>query len=239
MSTLLSKQYVQLNELREIPLPEETESYKPVPHYDLAVNLGKVANDLLPGFSLRKSQFGLARNGNQLFGIHSYQNGSEEMGLSIGFRNSYDKSMSVGICIGASVFVCDNLCFSGDIIVMRKHTTYVWADLEEQIVNTIYRSRNNFTHIQEDSDKMKRLNVDNDSAYKIMGLLYGKGMITPRQLPTMKDEWINPTYEDFQPRNLWSLYNSATESLKSCQPNKIMERHIKVHEFFNQLNQGA
>jgi len=235
-ATLLSNQYVGLDVLKQVPLPEATESYQPVSHYDLAVNLAKVAGDILPDQTLLNSQFGLARNGNQLFGVHTFRNGSDEMGMSIGFRNSYDKSMSVGIALGASVFVCENLAFTGDITIMRKHTINVWNDLEELMITTIYRSRANFTRIREDAEEMKRLNVDNDSAYKVMGLLFGKGMLTPRQLPVMKREWLKPAYEDFQPRNLWSLYNAGTEALKSCQPNKIMEKHIKLHEFFTSLN---
>jgi len=94
-----------LNELANVPLPVETHSYKPVSHYDLAINLAEVAGSLLNGHALSSSKYGLARDGNQLFGVHTFANGSDELGLSIGFRNSYDKSMSVGIAIGATVFV--------------------------------------------------------------------------------------------------------------------------------------
>ena len=226
-------QYATLDDLKSVPLPEETDSYIPVSHFDLAVNLAKVAKDLLNGYFFHKSQYGLARDGRQMFGVHTYQLDSEEMGLSIGFRNSYDKSMSVGIAIGASVFVCDNLAFTGDITVMRKHTLNVWADLEETIVTTIYRSQHNFQRIREDADEMKCQGVENDEAFKIMGLLFGKNMVTPRQLPVLKQEWLRPTYEEFLPRSKWSLYNAATEALKSCPPNKILEKHIQLHQFFS------
>ena len=130
-------------------------------------------------------------------------------------------------------FVCDNLALTGDITVMRKHTTKVWYDLEETIVTTIYRSKSNFLRIQEDSETMKLQDVDNSWAFKLMGLLFGKNLITPRQLPVMKKEWLKPSYDDFEPRNMWSLYNAATEALKTAPPAKIMEKHIDVHKFFN------
>jgi len=219
-----------LYDLRLIPLPKETDTYKPVSHYDLAVNLGEVATGMLPEYQLHQSQFGLARDGNQMFGVHTFRNGSAEMGLCIGFRNSYDKSMSVGIAIGASVFVCDNLALTGDITVMRKHTGNVLQDLEEMTITTIYRSKSNFHRIEQDAEMMGQQILNDDSAYRLLGFLFGRGVLTPRQLPVVKREWLSPVFDDFKPRNLWSFYNACTEALKMAPPAKIMEKHIQLHD---------
>jgi len=221
--------YAQLDDLRNVPLPAETESYTPVSHYDLAVNLAEIGRELLKDYTFCKAQYGLARHGNQLFGVHMYQNGSAEMGLSVGFRNSYDKSMSVGICIGASVFVCDNLAFTGEITVMRKHTVNVWSDLEEMMITTVYKSQHNFLRIVEDARRMKTVAISNEQAFALMGRLFGHNVMTPRLLPVFRREWLKPQYPDFEPRNLWSLYNAGTEALKGCPPNRILEKHLKLH----------
>jgi len=226
--------YCSLDDLRAIPLPEETKTYKPVSHYDLAFNLGEVSSGLLRGYELDKAQYGLARDGNQMFGIHTYRNGvSSSLGLSIGFRNSYDKSMSVGIAIGASVFVCDNLALTGEIAIMRKHTTNVWNDLEELTITTIFRSQHNFQKIVADSEMMRGKYLSNDNAFRLLGLMYGNDILTPRQIPAVKREWLNPTHDEFEDRNVWSFYNACTEALKSTPPNKIMEKHIALHEILN------
>jgi hypothetical protein len=222
-------EHVDLNQLKEIPLPDETASYKPVAHYDLALNLAEVASGLLHEHTLEKSQYGIARDGRQLFGVHTFKSDNDSMGLSIGFRNSYDKSMSVGIAVGASVFVCDNLALTGEVTVMRKHTTNVWHDLEEMAITTIYRSKSNFHRILEDAEDMKYEPVDDDLAYRQLGLLYGRGVVTPRQIPVVKKEWLEPSYPDFEPRNQWSFYNAVTEALKSTPPTKIMEKHLELH----------
>ena len=226
--------YCSLEDLRMVPLPPETRTYKPVSHYDLAKNLAEVSSGLLRGYELENAQYGLARDGNQMFAVHTYCNGmSSSMGLSIGFRNSYDKSMSVGIAIGASVFVCDNLALTGDIAIMRKHTQNVWNDLEELIITTVYRSQHNFIRIVEDAEIMRGKYLSNDDAYRLIGLLYGNDIITPRQIPIVKKEWLNPTHEDFEERSIWSFYNACTEALKSAPPNKIMEKHISLHKILN------
>jgi hypothetical protein len=162
--------------------------------------------------------------------MHTFRNGHDSMGLSIGFRNSYDKSMSVGIAVGASVFVCDNLALTGEVTVMRKHTTNVWSDLEELAITTIYRSKSNFHRITEDAELMQHQEIDDDQAYRQLGYLYGHGIITPRQIPVVKSEWLKPSYIDFTPRTQWSFYNACTEALKSTPPTKIMESHIALHD---------
>ena len=215
--------YATLEELREIALPEETPSYKPVSHYDLATNLAEVSGTLLRDYELERSQYGLARDGAQLFGVHTYRNGSDSMGLSIGFRNSYDKSMSVGIAIGASVFVCDNLALTGEIAIARKHTSNVWQDLEELTITTIYRSQHNFTRIVEDAQVMQGQHLSDNDAYRLLGLLYGQGVITPRQIPVVKKEWLTPSHEEFEDRNVWNFYQAVTEALKASPPPKVME----------------
>ena len=225
--------YCTLDDLRNIPLPEETPTYKPVSHFDLAKNLAEVSGTLLRDYELERSQYGLARDGSQLFGVHTYRNGSDSMGLSIGFRNSYDKSMSVGIAIGASVFVCDNLALTGEIAIARKHTANVWQDLEELIISTIYRSQNNFTRIVEDAQVMQGQHLSDNDAYRLIGLMYGNGIISPRQIPVVKKEWLTPQHDAFEDRNTWSFYNAVTEALKTAPPTKIMERHIALHHMLS------
>ncbi len=225
--------YCTLDDLRNIPLPKETSTYKPVSHFDLAKNLAEVSGTLLRDYELERSQYGLAREGAQLFGVHTYRNGSDSMGLSIGFRNSYDKSMSVGIAIGASVFVCDNLALTGEIAIARKHTSNVWQDLEELSITTIYRSQHNFHRIVEDAQIMQGQHLSDDDAYRLTGLMYGHGIITPRQIPIVRKEWLTPSHEEFEDRNVWNFYQAVTEALKGSPPNKIMERHIALHQLLS------
>lgn len=217
------------DELEAIPVPEATESYQPVSHFVLANTLATIGQDLLRGYTLTKEQYGLARHGQQMFAIQTYSMENSEMGLSIGFRNSYDKSMAIGIAIGATVFVCDNLALTGEITVLKKHTTNVWTALEETVIATLYRSQHNFDRICKDAEVLKSRELGNNEAFRTMGLLFGNNIITPRQLPVLKKQWLHPSHEEFKPRNMWSFYNSCTEVLKSTPPLQVMEKHIKLH----------
>ncbi len=217
------------DDLALVPVPEATDSYIPVPHNHLTDTLSTIGRDILKGFTLSKEQYALAREGQQMFGVLAFRSDHTELGLSIGFRNSYDKSMAIGIAIGAEVFVCDNLALTGDITIMRKHTVNVWSSLEDIAISTLYRSQRNFQKIVEDSETLKGRMLDDSEAFKMIGLLFGHGILTPRQLPAVKKEWLNPSYDDFKPRTMWSFYNACTEALKSCPPLVIMEKHISLH----------
>jgi hypothetical protein len=216
-------------ELDLIPLPEETDSYIPVSHYHLSDKLLTISQDLLTDYILIGQQYAIARQGQQMFALLKFKSDHTELGLSIAFRNSYDRSMSVGLAIGASVFVCDNLALTGEIAVMKKHTKNVWQVLEDLAISTLYKSQRNYQQVVADSERLKTLPLDDIGAFKMMGLLYGKDIISPRQLTVLKDEWLKPSHAEFQARDQWSFLNATTEALKTCPPVSIMEHHIKAY----------
>ena len=47
----------------------------------------------------------------------------------IGMRNSNDMKFPAGLVLGIAPFVCDNLAFTGEVTVARKHTTNIKRDL--------------------------------------------------------------------------------------------------------------
>jgi hypothetical protein len=213
-----------------IPLPDATDSYVPVSHYHLADRLTTISRDILTDYAMVGEQYALARSGQQMFALLKFQKDNSEMGLSIAFRNSYDRSMSIGLAMGANVFVCDNLALTGEIAVMKKHTKNVWTTLEDMAIANIYKSQHNFQKIITDSEKLKGIPFDNMAAFGVMGVLFGLEIISPRQLTVVRDEWLKPRHDAFQPRNAWSMYNCCTEAMKTCPPIAAMEKHLLLHK---------
>ena len=218
------------DQLDLIPLPQATDSYQPVSHYYLADKLTTIGQDILTDYALVGENYAVARQGQQLFSVLKFQKHHSEMALSVGFRNSYDRSMSIGIAIGASVFVCDNLALQGEVAVMKKHTKNVWTALEDLAITTLYKSGKNFEQIINDSEVLKYRSLENEQAFQMMGLLFGKGIISPRQITVLKNKWLKPEHPEFQPRNEWSFYNACTDALKSTPPVSVMEKHIRLHD---------
>ena len=70
-----------------------------------------------------------------MFGVLSCRNGLPDRDhcLALGIRSSYDRSLAVGLVAGSRVFCCDNLAFSGEVTMHRKHTVNVFRDLPDLI----------------------------------------------------------------------------------------------------------
>ena len=240
-ATLISSNKVDLDTLKEIELPKQTKSYIPVSHVDFINNTKDIANRVLDKHTLYSEQYGIARDGKQMFGTLTYKesfqtDGTEhphkDIGLSIGLRNSYDKSMSLGLCSGASVFVCENLMMTGEVVVMRMHKGNIIDELKGLIFNALLKSEDKFATIHADSQKLKTIDITDNVAYNMMGRLYGYGVLSERQLPVMKREWQKPKYDSFIKRDAWSLYNAGTEALKTTPPMNRMKKHIEMHNMF-------
>lgn len=212
-----------------IKVPEATDSYVPVSHYHLADRLNAFSADVLRDYALVGESYAVARQGNQMFAVLKFNREESDMGLSIAFRNSYDRSMSLGIAIGATVFVCDNLALEGDIVIMRKHTKNVWAELEDLAITTLYKSQKKFEQIVADARLLKGHVLQDDEAFRFMGMLFGHGIVSLRQLTVLKEQWLSPSHPEFRERNMWSFFNATTESLKTCPPLTIMERHAQAY----------
>ena len=217
------------DELDLIKVPEPTNSYVPVSHYHLTDKLVNISTDILRDYTLVGETYAVARQGNQMFAVLKFQGDCPDMALAIAFRNSYDYSMSLGIAMGASVFICDNLALQGEIVIMRKHTKNVWNELEEMAIANLFRSKKNFDKIVADSELFKGKPLENDEAFRLMGTLFGHNIISPRQITALKDEWLRPTHPEFGDRNMWSFLNSTTEALKTCPPVSIMEKHVQAY----------
>lgn len=217
-------------ELQGIATPEKTETYEPVPFVDLLDNTKKICDDLL-GMEYVDQKLAVSKNEQKFFGLLQYKSTDDEnIGQAVGIRGSHDKTMSNGFCTGATVFVCDNMSFTGDITYMRKHTKNVYKDLEDKLVSVIYNSKNKFKNILQDAEAMKSINLSTDDAYSFIGRAQGYKVLGARQASDAIRHWNEPPYGEFMDNNLWSAYNACTEALKSTPPNKIIERHISLHE---------
>ena len=129
-------------QLALVETPDATRSFKPVPHIELVDTLEQVLQ--LNHIAIRKEQFALRRDGATLFGVLqlAYQDTPDGM-AALGLRTSNNRTMSIQICAGLSVFVCDNMVFRGDLIALnRKHTAGL--HLRTEINHAILRFQDHF-----------------------------------------------------------------------------------------------
>ena len=97
-------QFVDRNTVALVETPVGTDSWKPVPHIDVIDAVTEVVK--AHKWEITEEQFGLARQGQKLFGVMKINKSScLDWTRCIGLRNSHDKSFSVGLSAGISVMV--------------------------------------------------------------------------------------------------------------------------------------
>jgi len=216
--------------------PEATDTWKPVSYGDAINFLKDTARERL-GLEVKSESYGLNKSGHQLFGRITLDTGDSEKGLSIGMRQSYDKSLALGLVGGANVFVCDNLCFSGDAFrVVRRNTANVWEDFQRLVIEQVGTAMQSFEKVQHEVEAMKAKPCHKDRGFALLGVAIGRGLLTPHQASVAFGDWETPRHEEFADRNIWGLYNAVTEGLKKGSPATVIDRHAKAHDYFVALS---
>ena len=231
MSADKDDRFVPVTELTKYPAPPRTRTYTPVEHtavVDVIMNHARLAR-LTPAAA---PQVLLAKKGARMFGIATFEHpdGVEGRVLSVGFRNSYDKSTSLGVATGQTVVVCSNMCFSGrDATFMRKHTGNALVDFSERVSKALAAVEAETAKLDQDFARLAAKPCSIDDGYGVLGRALGHNVLTQTQAGIAFREWRRPTIEEHAQRNGWGLYNAFTQGLKHGQVD--MADYSRVHDF--------
>jgi hypothetical protein len=107
----------------KVPPGEFTKTFHPVSHAQVIEVLGAAC--VTQGIKVIKKEYSLNGSGSRMFGCWHLDIGDGQIGWMLAFRQATDRSMAIGVAAGTTVFICDNLCISGDWLMFRKHTSGV------------------------------------------------------------------------------------------------------------------
>ena len=248
MSTLISHSgavevtHDQLNRLEE-PKPL-TETHTPI-HHGRFVSLVKQEIEkqgfeiIREEFSLRQGAPEMAPNGfratngfDDLFGLIKVKGTLEGVDHSIGVRGSNTMNFSRQLGAGNHVMVCDNLCFFAQVILGRKHTANIWNDLPDMVGVALNEIAVAFEYDKVRTEVYRNSRISDQKAHDVM-MRSIQGGNKDQQTPASKlgawvNEWLNPSHDEFKPRNAWSLINAHTEVAKSWGFDSMAKRTEKV-----------
>jgi hypothetical protein len=203
-------------ELVRVPTPAATETWFPVAHDTCVSTVQKSLVDA--GFVIRQLRFGLARSDARMFATVDLDSPlATGVSLSVGIRNSLDKSLPLGFVAGSRVFVCDNLAFRSEMVVKRKHTRFGHERFGEAICQAIKNLVQFRTHESERIRRLQHADIDDRWAESFMLRAYERQLVSHRALPGVIREWRSPSYEEFQDRTAWALLNAFTTILADRQ----------------------
>jgi hypothetical protein len=204
------------DELFAVKAPTPTDTWCPVPYSRLVTEVERslaASNMRVVG-----EAYGVTDENKRMFGLLQVANcqPTTDYAYVVGLRGSIDKSLAEGVAVGSSVFVCDNLAFSSEIVFHRKNTTNVLTDLPTLVDTAIGQlsARWNDQNVRFDTYKNKGLNEEDAllltyRAYKADVFPWAKGA-------DVLSEFVKPRHAEFlaNGHTLWTFFNAVTENLK-------------------------
>ena len=134
---------------------------------------------------------------------------------------------------GTKVFCCDNLAFSGEVQISRKHTRFAERDLRHLTARAVGQLGNKLRGLDHRIWSYNETPVDDQQAHDIVIRALDAGAITTTQVPDVVAEWRKPSHPEFLPRTAWSLFNAVTEVHKRVNPHTACRRGEALYGLFD------
>ncbi len=221
---------VSFDQVDAVIAPPATATWNPVPHGQVYRGVETTLRDA--GYGIEKVTFALSGNDQQFFATLDLTSRiASDVALSIGVRNSINQTLPLGFVAGSRVFVCDNLAFSGELSVKRKHTTHGNVRFGEAISLAISGLAQYQQLEVQRHNLLTETTISDDRAYSLILQALERKIIGPRCLERVLAEWRTPRHDVFRPRTAWSLFNGFTEALKeySLNPQSFSARTIALN----------
>ena len=208
--------HVQRREVEEAATPRASATWVPIAHYRL---LEQVESTLCAsGLKVVNQAHALWSDGLRYFGLLEVTNGElhDDYSLVIGLRNSHDKSFPAAIAMGSSVFCCDNLAFSAEVTIARRHTRYIERDLP-RVVHTAVARLTDMRGEQDDRiSKYKETELSDAAAHDLIIRAVDANALPVTQVPDALKEWRTPSHEEFtvDGKTVWRFHNAVTHVWK-------------------------
>jgi hypothetical protein len=218
-------------QVNAIPTPLPTSTWRPISHMD-AIDVTLSQLDVL-GYRVVGEQHTLANHGKEYFGQLQLQEPNQPAdrtwGLMLGIRNSHTKRFALRFAFGQIVFVCSNGAFYVErgVTGSRKHTSMIYNDLPLLVRGTLERLPK-YTELMAKRETVYRsIRLDEEfekDVYAAGAVWVRSGVIPGSKLKPILDEYMDPTFEAFRDRTLWSFFNATTHVMKDLSPQQIAEK---------------
>lgn len=216
-------------ELELVKTPEATDTWTPIPHTLLVDNVKEALRG--EDIDVVAEKHALNNEGQNYFGILQVSNRSamEDFSYVVGLRNSHCKRYPAGMVVGARVFVCDNLSFSGEIEVTRKHTPNILRDLLGLTCKAVGFLAERWVAQEERIDAYKAYDLSPAGYHDLVIRALDARVINATQVPRVLHELREPRHEEFRAENAWSFFNGVTQILKENSVFALPARSIALH----------
>lgn len=232
-------------------IPEPTHTYQPFSNEELVLMINQVAK--MYGMTLSNEKLDMDHKGMRFFGVYTVE-GFDFFGgqirLTIGFCNSYNRSMSGRMCIGGDVMVCSNSCFYAytdeetgiNGMAMAEHRPGIHDGLFQKI-------KASFDGIEEFRNKQEMFYghlserpLSQEEAYHMIIKAAQANVVNKTRILKVAEEWDwqergpendieekeRVWHPEFKPRTAYSLFNAFTEVQKDQMQANLVNTSINT-----------
>jgi hypothetical protein len=224
-------QAVSRETLAAVETPYPTQSHFPIPHIQIVEQAENVLGSL--GIGVKESAFALSPTTTRFFGLMTLDVPvpGGNYGILLGMRNSHDKEWAAALAGGSHVFVCDNLAFSGEFTLSRKHTRWIGRDLPALMGRAVDKVLANAKVETDRLDRWRQTEISPELADSLIVRAAWAGIIPSAEILKVRQELLAPHHREFESRTAWSLYNAFTERFKPRQDDTA-ERSASVERIW-------
>jgi hypothetical protein len=202
---------VEYDQLRQMETPDSTATHMPIPHVRL-VDLVKMTLGMF-GHEITAEHHCVTEGGMRYFGMISLRTAHADYEDIVGLRNAHDKSYPVWLGFGARVYAGDQLSFTTDLMIRRRHTANLKRALPGVIGELIEPFIEHRETQQKTFEKYKMCMLSDLFCDHAILSMYRREIINLQRIPEVLRGWDNPVFGEFQDRNVWRLFNAVTYSL--------------------------
>jgi Domain of unknown function (DUF932) len=218
--------------LDSIDTPPPTDTWFPLKHSTVLDRVSNTVRD--SGYVIERQSLALAQDHHRFFATLDLRTQiMAGIALVVGIRNSTDKSMPIGFAAGERVFVCDNLAFSAEVVIARKHTRFGEQRFNDALSRAVLGLRQYEAVASQRIDRLRRYDLSEDQANSYLLQAAERGVVGWRLLPKVIEQYRHPQHREFEPRTAWSLFNAFTGILKDrqrAQPARAAAETIKLQQ---------
>lgn len=142
----------------------------------------------------------------------------------IGYRSSYDKGLAASIVLGSRVFVCDNLAFTGEERISRKHTLNIQRDMPDMIQGAVDGLLGpGISDLEGFMASLGREIETPEVDHTLMEAVRRK-VLPPSRLLRVLNLYETPPHHEYGSGTAWTLYNCVTHVLRGTNAETLFER---------------
>lgn len=214
--------------------PRPTRTWNPLPHQTLVETVRGALRQ--HGLRVTGEAHALSHEGARYFGLLGIgtDNPQRDYSFVVGLRNSHDRSLPAGLVAGVKVLACDNLAFSGEVKLQRKHTRHILRDLPQLVADGIGRLQQSWVRQDVRIGRYRAFPLTDPLAHDLAVRAVDQRVFPNRLMPAVLHEWREPRHDEFRPRSIWSWCNAVTECLKGGDLNRLPARSAALHRLCDQ-----